>query len=56
MKRVKKGTRGSGPKNTASSRSMTSSGVNSPKSKGSRKKSVYLERTKKIGLYKAGKK
>jgi len=33
MRRVKKGTRGDGPKNKASSKRMMSSGVNSPASK-----------------------
>lgn len=48
MRRVKKGTRGSGPKNTASSRSLTSSGVSKPKTMGSRSKMV-VEGAKKVG-------
>ena len=37
---------------------MMSSGASkkSPKTMGSRKKSVYVEKTKKIGIYKKGKK
>ena len=58
MRRVKKGTRASTVKNKASSKRMMSSGVTrkSPKTMGSRKKSVYVEKTNKIGLYKKGKK
>jgi hypothetical protein len=58
MRRVKKGTRGDGPKNKASSKRMMSSGVSkkSAKTMKSRKKSVYVEKTNKIGFYKKGKK